>query len=296
MSERPKFRHYIEAIPLFVIPHLLRPIPFDLRVRIGGAIIAALIRWVPKLRHRVRDNLALVYPEKTAAQRRSLARQIARNIGWGYIEIVYCSRYHDRLSNFHLQTTLEPLKHAVNAGRPVILVSSHFGSWDAIRALLSAEIAPVGALFKRPTNPILGARYAREVGAGLPMFEVTPRGMAEMVRFLKDGRIVAILTDQRTPDGEWLDFMGHPARTALSAAKLAIRTNALLIPCYGVRRANVADIDVYLEPAIAHGDPVEMTKAINDSITARVRANPEQWYWLHRRWKSDDAQNTDSEQ
>jgi KDO2-lipid IV(A) lauroyltransferase len=290
MTERPTFRHYLEAGPLWLIPKLLRVLPFKARVRFGGAFIAALVRWTPGLRKRVLSNLDLIYPSQPEAEKKALAAKIARNIGWGYIEMLFSLSLQSRLAHFHLQSDITPLLQAHAQGKPIILVSAHFGSWDAIRALLADQNAPVGALFKLPNNPILARRYVANVGGGQPMFEATPRGMADMLRYLKTGGIVSILTDQRPLEGEWLDFMGQPALTALSAAKLALKTDALLVPCYGVRRASIDDIDVYIEPPIPHGDPVDMTRSINDSLTKRVTEHPEQWYWLHQRWKKTSAQ------
>ena len=96
----------------------------------------------------------------------------------------------------------------------------------------------------------------------------------------------ALLFDQHAQRAPTLDFLGHPARTAVSAAELALRYNALLIPFYGIRTADGLDFDCVMEAPIAHSDPMAMTQAMNDSLSARVRANPEQWLWVARRWRA----------
>jgi KDO2-lipid IV(A) lauroyltransferase len=80
-------------------------------------------------------------------------------------------------------------------------------------------------------------------------------------------------------------FLGKPARTALSAADLALRYDAPMIPIYATRRSNGLDFDVVVEAPISRGTPLEMTEAVTRSLEARILATPGQWFWIHRRWK-----------
>jgi KDO2-lipid IV(A) lauroyltransferase len=109
------------------------------------------------------------------------------------------------------------------------------------------------------------------------------------VRHLKDGGQLVLLFDQHVLLAPILDFLGKPARTALSAAELALRYDALLIPFYGIRQKDGLSFETVLEAPIPHSDPVTMTQALNDSLAARVREKPEQWFWVHRRWRADEV-------
>jgi len=106
-----------------------------------------------------------------------------------------------------------------------------------------------------------------------------------MVKFLRDGNTVAILLDQYVHGGTVLRFFGKPAPTSLSAADMALKYDALLVPVYGIRRRG--GFDIIAEDPIPHSTPEAMTQAINDSLEARVRADMDQWLWIHRRWKPD---------
>jgi KDO2-lipid IV(A) lauroyltransferase len=106
-----------------------------------------------------------------------------------------------------------------------------------------------------------------------------------MVRFLRSGGMLGLLMDQHMGAGEELQFMGRPAMTALSAADLALKYGALVVPTYAVRRPGGLDFDIIIEQPIPHGTPQAMTQAINDSLDRLVRAHPDQWFWIHRRWK-----------
>jgi KDO2-lipid IV(A) lauroyltransferase len=85
--------------------------------------------------------------------------------------------------------------------------------------------------------------------------------------------------------GAELSFFGHAALTALSAAELALRYDALLVPTYGIRQPDGLGFEVVVEPPVPPGTPEAMTQALNDSLEALVRRHPEQWFWIHRRWK-----------
>jgi KDO2-lipid IV(A) lauroyltransferase len=107
-----------------------------------------------------------------------------------------------------------------------------------------------------------------------------------MVRFLRGGGILGLLIDQRMQQGAKLSFFGHEALTALSAAELALKYDALLLPVYAIRQENGLDFDILVESPIPPGPPEAMTQALNDSLEALVRAHPGQWLWIHRRWKA----------
>ena len=121
------------------------------------------------------------------------------------------------------------------------------------------------------------------------MFPQGRRGTAGFVRHLRAGGQLVLLFDQHVFEAPVLDFMGKPARTALSAAELALRYNAVLIPFYGIRQPDGLSFETLLEAPIAHSDPKQMTQALNDSLAARIRHDPKQWFWVHRRWRAEDA-------
>jgi KDO2-lipid IV(A) lauroyltransferase len=183
----------------------------------------------------------------------------------------------------------EAMKKAREISQPVVLVSGHFGNYDVVRARLIKEGFDVGALYRPPNNPFFAAFYHRTISrVGTPIFRRGRRGLAQMVKFLRGGGTIALLMDQHVRNGAPLTFFGLPAKTALSAADMALKYNALLVPCYGIRQADGLSFKIALEAPIPIGTPEEMTQALNDSLEARVRENMDQWLWIHRRWKDHD--------
>jgi KDO2-lipid IV(A) lauroyltransferase len=91
--------------------------------------------------------------------------------------------------------------------------------------------------------------------------------------------------DQHVSDGADLTFFGHPARTTLSAAEMALKYNALVLPVFGVRQPDGYGFRAIIQDEIPHGSAEDMAQAMNDALEAMVRQHPEQWFWVHRRWK-----------
>lgn len=287
MTQKIKFKHRAEAALIWLLPIALRPLPFALRVRVGGWLVARLLLVFPPLKRRISDNLDLIYPNISKSEKRGFMRRIAKNIGRRFIEIFYNGEFHKRSDEFHIADgALDQIRKAQQNNRPVILVSGHFGQWETPRAVMKSAGMECGAIYKTSSNPIFEQRFYSEIlKGGKPLVQAGTKGVRAMVKHLKSGGIFAILLDQADRNGIVLDFFGKPAMTSLSAAELALKFNAVLVPCYGTFRPDGRHIDVVFEPAIPHSDAITMTQALNDSLAARVKANPEQWYWLHRRWK-----------
>lgn len=262
--------------------------PYETRIRFAGWVTRRLVAGPAGYLSRAEENLALVWPDMDARRRRHLARAVADNAGRTLIEN-YSTR--DFLARMAEVTPKGPgvaaLQAARDAGRPVILVTGHFGNYEAARAALVARGFPVGGLYRPMRNRFFNAHYVRTMEAfGGPVFPQGRRGTAGFVRHLRAGGLLVLLIDQHNSGGAALRFMGLPARTVLSAAELALRYGADLIPFYATRQPDGLSFEIELEAPIPPASPEAMTQALNDSLEARVRAHPEQWFWIHRRWKA----------
>ncbi len=263
-------------------------LPYAGRVRFVGWVTRALIAPLAGYSRRAKDNLALIYPDMPAADRARIARAVADNAGRTLIENYSTRDFTARMA----QVTptgpgLAALQAAQAAGRPVILVTGHFGNYEAGRAALVARGFEIGGLYRPMRNAYFNDHYVRTMESfGGPVFPQGRRGTGGFVRHLRRGGMLVLLIDQHQGRGALLDFMGQPAKTATSAADLALKYGAELIPFYGTRLENGLDFAVDLESPIPVSDAATMTQALNDSLEARVRANPEQWFWIHRRWKA----------
>lgn len=261
-------------------------LPYRWRVPLVGGLMRRIVGPLAGYKARARDNLAMIWPDLPVPQRHAIADQALDNAGRTLIENYSTAEFTARQANVSpIGPGVAALQSARAAHRAVILVSGHFGNYEAARAALVAQGLQIGGLYRPMTNRYFNAHYVRTMEAfGGPIFAQGRAGTAGFVRHLKAGGLLVLLFDQHAA-GEPIDFLGKPALTALSAAELALRYNADLIPFYGTRNPDGLTFTVELESPIPHSTPLAMTTALTRSLESRVRANPGQWFWIHRRWK-----------
>jgi len=264
-----------------------RLLPYRLRIPMMGWLVSRVLAPLAGFRKRIRDNLALVRPDLSPTEVERICREVPDNAGRVAMEY-YSPR--PFLARCRRATASGPgiaaFEEARRQGRPVVFVTAHFGNYEAVRAWLRANGHELGGLYRRMANPYFNQHYVASMEAlGKPMFEQGRRGMVELVRHLRAGGILGILSDVHAHGGRELRFFGKPAVTSVITAELALKFDAPLIPCYGVRQPNGLDFHVELHAPIEHTDPETMTQAVNDDLEAMVRAHMGQWFWIHRRWK-----------
>ncbi len=262
-------------------------LPFQKRSALIAWAMSRVIAPLVGYRKRVHDNLDLVWPDLGADRRDQLTTEVTRNVGRTFCELSFP---HELLRMAHETELTGPglaaLEEARAAKRPAIVVSGHFGNYDIVRASMIAHGFNVGALYRHMNNPLFHDFYFNNISTiGTPLFERGRPGLGKMVRHLKEGGTLAALADIRVNDGVSLPFFGHAAMTATSMAELVLRYDAVLIPVYGTRMPDGDSFTAELEAPIPHTDPITMTMALNQSLEARILKNPEQWFWVHNRWK-----------
>ena len=283
---RLSLRHWAEDRTLGALVWLAKRLPYARRVAamgwFGRCILGPLT-----FNRRIRANLAHVFPTMPRAEVKAICRSVGDNFGRALIELHSGPEFARHAATQPIGGPgLAALDLAHAQGRPVILVSAHFGNYDAWRAGLTARGFRVGGLYKPMTNPASNARYVATIESiAQPLFPRGVEGMAAMIRFLRAGGMLGLLGDHYMESGALLEFLGKPARTAISAAKLALKYDALLVPLYATRNPDGLTFTIEVEDPVPHTDALAMTQALNDSASARVRRTPGQWFWLHRRWK-----------
>lgn len=270
------FRWLTRPVPLWALSGFCAPI--------GGALALA----VPGFRRRAEANMALVRPGLTAAERRRLIR--AAGASFTRLGVEY-ARLDRLLGEAALEIRgAEHIRAARAAGRGAVLVTAHYGNWEAARLAAMRLGAETGIIYRAFNNRYLD-RYALGLiaDAGRPVLQKGRRGVRRLIGHVEDGGFVLILVDQRNTGAPPIAFLGHPAETATAAADLALRTGAALIPVRGARNVAARRFDVSFEPPVTGGDPVAMMAEVNRRIGAWIDEAPEQWFWFHRRWRTVGA-------
>ncbi|PZQ99779.1 MAG: lauroyl acyltransferase [Cereibacter sphaeroides] len=289
MDDRPAFElgPWLQDRALRFLIGTLLCLPYTKRVPLCGWLMARVIGPLAGYDARVRDNLARIMPDLPKAEVDRLVRAVPDNVGRTVIEMYSGEKFIKRATRYPLEGAgLEQLAEATAAKRPIIVVSGHFGNYDAGRAALIKRGYPFGGLYRPMKNRYFNEHYVAAISKlGLPLFPRSKQGLGDMIRFLRKGGILGLLIDQHISHGARLSFFGHDAMTALSAADMAIRYDALVFPIYAIRLENGLDFRIIVEAPIPRDTPEVMTQALNDSLEALVRKYPDQWLWIHRRWK-----------
>lgn len=185
----------------------------------------------------------------------------------------------------------ENLQAAAARGQGVVLVTPHYGCWEG----LAASIARLGfrlTVVARDANDPGTAQLIRRAREAAGERIIERNEIREMLRVLRAGEVLGILPDQHGGrNAVWVTFMGRPARTAQGPASLALRTGAAIVPAFA-RRLPDDTIEVCFHPALElpvsgdrQADVRRVTQLINDVMEAEIRRHPEQWMWMHNRWR-----------
>jgi len=256
---------------------------------LGGALAARIGPRLAKHRHVV-ANYRRAFPEWSDEEVERVAREMWRNFGRVLGEMAFLERFCDRLADrieIVEDGDLEPLRR----GRAAILVGAHLGNWE----LTQTTPARLGFHLTALHSPFSN-RYLERVIAGLrrrlPCRFLEVEGASrQLLRELRAGRCVGLLTDQRDDGGEPVPFFGIPAPTPIGPARLALRTGAPFIPVRVERLGGVRfrfTVHPPIEPdpgaASAREAAIDMTTKLNALFETWIRARPEQWLCVKRRW------------
>jgi len=271
---------------------LPRPVARWTAARLG----ALLFRLRPAWRRVTMFNLQLAFPEWSEAQRRGVAQAMVRNLGWLMAEFAHLPHYtRETIERAMVQDGFENFLAAERQGRGVLFLTGHLGAW---------ELKPFAhALYHKPicflVRPIKNARVDALVNRYRGLSGNRPMEKNEsarvVLRVLRDGGTVGILADQNTTPAEavFVSFFGIPAATTAGLARLARRTGAAVVPVHSYWDASLQKYRLRYEPALElvrstdeESDVDANTKLFNQTLESIIRRFPEQWFWVHRRWKN----------
>lgn len=267
---------------------LLGLLPWRMQSGIAGWLGRTVVTRSPRLSSRVATNLAHVMPATTEAERIRIAAETGDCFGRTALEL-FSSRAFEANHPWNAPTGpgLAAVEEAIAAGTGAIVVSGHYGGWEATRAWLKERGRPTATIYRPLRDPRLDAFYRESVAyTGSPMLPKDRLAVRTLVRHLARGGFVALLVDQHERNAPALDFMGKPAPTTLVPAELARKFRVPLIPAFATRRKD-GRIDIFFDAPVTGDSARAMMQGVNDSLAAQVRAHPGQYYWLHRRWAKD---------
>jgi Kdo2-lipid IVA lauroyltransferase/acyltransferase len=289
-------RRRLEFLLVWTAVKLLGLPPRGVARALGALIGRVALALTPRLRSAGHRNLALAFPEKAAAEREKILRTLYRNLGWLLAEFCQMPRYTPETTKRFIH--YEGLEHYLAAralGKGVLILTGHLGAWELSSFYHSLMGYPMSIVIRRLDNPLvdnLVNRIRCLHGNQVLHKDDFARGLLASMR---RGATVGILmdTNMTPPQGAFVDFFGYPACTASGLARVASRTGAQVLPGFllwdSATQQYVLRFGAPLV-LVASGD-VEADAIANTALFTRViedyiRQYPDQWLWVHRRWKT----------
>lgn len=286
-------RYRLRHVPAWLVAGLLwctTRLPFAWQLAVGRLLGRILLGLARNRREIARTNLALCFPEFTADKRRQLLQAHFASLGIALVETALSWWGSDRrLRPLAHLAGLEHLEAALHQGRGAILLSAHFTTLEIGGRLLALH-APFHVLYRDHKNPVIETLQRR---ARRRSFEkAIPRGdLRAMLASLKQNRPVWYAPDQdfgRT-NSVFVPFFGIPAATLTATSRLARLSGAPVVPFFQRRLPGTRGYELTLLPALEDfpGDDINQdTRRLMALIETRVRQQPDQYLWVHRRFKT----------
>ncbi len=277
-------RYFIESILLVAGFAIFRLLPLDAASAIAG-FIARLVGPLSGAHETARRNLEMAMPEMNGQERSQILDRMWDNIGRVIGEYPHLSRR--KMASRITLEGIEYLEEIRYSEKAVMVVSGHFANWEIGPLAAALYGMPMVLIYRAANNPFsdwvisrIRSHYNRA------MYKKGREGAHQAIKALKEGYPVGMLIDQKMNDGKPLQFFGRTAMTATAATTLAIKHQVPLMAARVVRTDGV-HFQVTVERPFLYDkatDPETAMQELNNLFEKWIRKNPEQWFWVHRRW------------
>jgi KDO2-lipid IV(A) lauroyltransferase len=261
-------------------------------------VAGALARWyarlldlaIPRLRRVGTKNLAMALPEKSAAEHRRIVDGVFRSIARLLLAVARFPRIDRKnVSDWIRYEGYEHFERALEAGRGVLFATAHLGNWELSAFAHALMSAPMQVVVRPLDNPGIDRLVARRRSlSGNRVIEKRDSARA-ILKALQGNQAVGILIDQNVSleQGAFVDFFGVPACAGTGFAKLAARSGAPVIPGFALwSEAEGRYVLRFYPPVEITGDADRDTRRLHSLLETVIREHPDQWLWIHRRWKT----------
>jgi KDO2-lipid IV(A) lauroyltransferase len=292
---KKRLGHYLGYRGTQLIYSLAQIIPLALLNPLGKILGKMAGGLAPSRRKIAEENLRIAFgKEKNESEIRSLSREFYRQAGQGAFRLLAYPRIQKQI-----EVEGEPhLREALKSGKGVILASGHVSVFPLILCALGKRNYPVHTFFRFPRDPRLG-RYVlghiKRMGGSYLRTHPPRLALERALECLAQNESILIFIDQNVHEGgEFIEFFGRPAATTTLPASLALRTQAPILPVFiksnDLNNSSGFTVTIYpplkTEPTGERkADRIRISRDLNQILEARIRENPAQWFWFHRRWK-----------
>ncbi len=289
---RQRLEYALAWLLIKIIGTLPRPLARTAAIVLGWMIYVVHIR----LRQVGMRNLALAFPEKTRHEHARILRGVFTSLGRQLAELCLFPKYtKENVNQVVVYDGFENFERALARGKGVLFLTAHLGAWELSAFAHSLHGHPL-KIVMRPLDNVyldrLSRRYRTMHGNSTVDKDDFVRGLLSAMR---SGETVGILmdTNMTPPQGVFVDFFGIPACTASGLARIALRTDAAVVPGFTIWDPVLRKYRLRFDPAVSlvrtgndDADAVANTALFTKIIEDYVRHYPDQWLWVHRRWKT----------
>lgn len=275
-----KLRHAAEAALVAVLLAFFRILLPPAASAAGGFIGAILGRLLAGANRRTYKHLRASLPGKTEAEYKRIVISMWDNLGRVFAEYPHLERiatdYTEVVGNEHLAFT-----------PPAILISYHGANWEMAATSLYMRGIPIDLIYRAPNNPHVNVmlKKMRSLDGKIETHPKSAAGMKKVIERLKMGKNLGILIDQKYNQGVEAEFFGQPAMTSPAFIQLATKYKTPVIPVR-VERLKGCHFRVTIHPHMDMNRPPEaIIRSAHDLLESWIAERPDQWIWLHRRWK-----------
>jgi Kdo2-lipid IVA lauroyltransferase/acyltransferase len=289
-------KEWLEYAVVWAMLKSLGALPRRAARHLAATVARGVYTLLPKLRETAEFNLRLAFPEWDEAQRQATIRGMVRNLGWMAAEFARLPRYtKENIGQVVILDGHENFLEGQRRGKGVLYLTGHIGAWELssfAHALYGFPLHYIARPLDNPRVDDLVNRY-RGLSGNRPVFK--NESARALLKILRDAGTVGILADQNTmrEEGVFVDFFGTPACTTTGLARVALHTDAAVVPGYAFWDPQIAKYRLRFEPAVdlsrsgdTERDVLVSTQKFTKVIEGIVRKHPDQWVWLHARWKT----------
>ena len=289
-------KEWLEYAAVWAILKTLGALPRGMGRGTASTIAAGLYAMLPKLRRTTEFNLRLAFPEWDAARRSSVIRGMVRNLGWMAAEFARMPRYtRENIEEVLVLDGHENFLEGQRRGKGVLYLTGHIGAWELSSFAHALYGFPLHYMARPLDNPRVDAlvnRY-RCLSGNKPIFK--NESARALLKILKEAGTVGILADQNTMPEEavFVDFFGKQASTSTGIARVALHTDAAVVPGYAIWDESLQKYRLRFEPPVqlirtgdTERDVLENTQKFTKIIEDIIRQYPDQWVWVHGRWNT----------
>ena len=290
---------YSEYVLVYSFYAFLNILPQDLSLKIGRFLGLLFYKIDKKHRKHTLNNLKIAFPTKTENELNDIAIKFYKNLGMVFVEIFRLNKYKESNIDDFVEYDFDQIKN-IYGKQGILLLTAHFGNWELLAKTFGLKGYKGNVLARPLDNPYIEKiLYDLRTASGNKVIYNRENAVKNIIKALNEKEIVGFLPDENASKriGVFVDFFGVKACTMPGMANIAAKTKLPVVPAFIVRikgkDGNYSKHRLIIEPPLdikytsdRKTDTMNILKLFNEKIEDIIKQYPEQWFWIHNRWKT----------